>query len=73
VNIAPERAAASVIDEKLSTLAKSSGGLWETACAVSMLADKTMTETKSGTRALSCMLGCVLKGFIGTGVGKCYV
>jgi hypothetical protein len=56
VNIAADRAAVSAIDEKLSTLARPSGGLSETACAANMLTDKTMIETKSGARKLSCML-----------------
>jgi len=56
VNIAADRTAVSAIDEKLSTLARVSGGVSETACAAGMLADKTMIETKSRARKLSCML-----------------
>jgi hypothetical protein len=47
VNIAADRAAVSLMDEKLSTLARRSGGLSETAYAANTLAGKTRTATKS--------------------------
>ena len=47
VKIAAERAAVSGIDEKLSTLARLSGGLSETAYAVSTLIGKTKAATRN--------------------------
>jgi hypothetical protein len=70
VNIAIDWAALSAIDEKLSTLARPSGGLSEAACAANMLADKTTIEAKSGTRKLSCMLGAFLTGFLASGIAN---
>jgi len=72
VNIAADRAAVSAIDEKLSTLARLFGGLSETACAANMLTDKTVIETKSETRKLSCMLDCPLVRLARSGVPIAY-
>jgi hypothetical protein len=47
VNIAADRAAGSPIDEKLSTLARGSDGLSETAYAANTLTGKARTATKN--------------------------
>jgi hypothetical protein len=47
VNIAADRAAVSPMDEKLSTLARRSDGLSETAYAAITLAGKARTAMKS--------------------------
>jgi hypothetical protein len=60
VNIAADRAAGSLMDEKLSALARRSGGLSDTACAANMVDVKAMIETKAGIHKLSCMLGRLL-------------
>jgi hypothetical protein len=53
-------AAASPMDEKLSTLARPPGGVSDTACAANMIDVKAMIEAKAGIHRLSCMLGRLL-------------